>query len=56
MNTLRHDLSFCDVVLQVGTTHMKAHKCVLAAGSPYFRWAWLMLRYFIMHVIYDNII
>ncbi|KAH3853727.1 kelch repeat and BTB domain-containing protein 7-like [Dreissena polymorpha] len=37
INDLRKDESFCDVVLRVGHAEIKAHKCVLAAGSPYFR-------------------
>lgn len=37
MNDLRKDGSFCDIVLLVGPDKMHAHRCVLAAGSPYFR-------------------
>ena len=37
MNDLRKEGSFCDIVLKVGQDEMHAHRCVLAAGSPYFR-------------------
>ncbi|XP_052276300.1 uncharacterized protein LOC127875343 [Dreissena polymorpha] len=37
LNDLRKDESLCDVVLRVGSAEIKAHKCVLAAGSNYFR-------------------
>lgn len=37
MNDLRKDKSFCDVVLRIGSDEMHAHRCVLAAGSQYFR-------------------
>ena len=36
MSKLRRDQSFCDVRLIVGHNKVHAHKCVLAAGSPYF--------------------
>ena len=37
INTFRIDSSFCDVKLIIGKKSLQAHKCVLAAGSPYFR-------------------
>lgn len=36
LNQLRKTRHFCDVVLQVGTAEIHAHRSVLACASPYF--------------------
>jgi len=36
LNSLRKNRHFCDVVLQVGTAEVHAHRSVLACASPYF--------------------
>lgn len=35
LNTLRKNKHFCDVVLQIGTHEIHAHRAVLACASPY---------------------
>ena len=38
INQLRRSNDFfCDIVLNVGTSRIKAHKIILCASSPYFR-------------------
>lgn len=38
INQLRRGNDFlCDVILNVGTSRIKAHKIILCASSPYFR-------------------
>ncbi|XP_076058163.1 influenza virus NS1A-binding protein-like [Oratosquilla oratoria] len=36
LNQLRKNRHFCDVVLQVGSSELHAHRSVLACSSPYF--------------------
>ena len=36
MNKFREDSSLCDIKLIIGNQTLQAHRCVLAAGSPYF--------------------
>lgn len=36
-NNLYENLILCDVILLVEEKPIEAHKCILAAASPYFR-------------------
>ena len=37
LNNLRKEGSLCDIDIVIGDTRIRAHKCVLAAGSDYFK-------------------